>query len=56
MLTAFLPKGTPLVRDSLFAPYISVASEKLAALVSSEIRNEFDAKLETLKKSWNIFK
>jgi membrane protein required for colicin V production len=56
VLTAFLPKGTPLIRDSMSAPYISIVSEKLAGLVSSEIRSDFSAKLETLKKSWNIFK
>ena len=55
-LTAFLPKGTPLIRDSLTAPYISVISEKLAILVSSEIKSEFSAKLEALKKVWNILK
>jgi membrane protein required for colicin V production len=55
-LTAFLPKGTPLIRDSMSAPYISIVSEKLAALVSSEIRSEFSAKLENLKKSWDHFK
>jgi len=55
-LTAFLPKGTPLIRDSLAAPYVSVVSEKLASLVSSDIKNEFLAKLEVLKKVWKILK
>jgi membrane protein required for colicin V production len=56
VLTAFLPKGTPLIRDSMAAPYLSMVSEKLATLVSSEIRGEFSAKLEALKKNWNLFK
>lgn len=55
-LTAFLPKGTPLIRDSLTAPYVSVISEKLAVVVSSDIKNEFSAKLEAVKKIWNILK
>lgn len=55
-LTAFLPKGTPLIRDSLSAPYVSVISEKLAMMVSSDIKSEFSAKLEALKKIWNIMK
>lgn len=55
-LTAFLPKGTPLIRDSLCAPYVSVISEKLATLVSNEIKSEFSAKLEALKKAWKIIK
>jgi membrane protein required for colicin V production len=55
-LTAFLPKGTPLIRDSLSAPYVSKVSEKLAILVSSEIKSEFLGKLEALKKAWNFLK
>lgn len=55
-LTAFLPKGTPLIRDSMSAPYVSMVSEKLAALVSSDIKSDFSAKLDALKKAWNIFK
>ena len=56
VLTAFLPKGTPLIRDSMSAPYISMVSEKLAALVSNDIKSEFSAKLDALKKAWNILK
>jgi len=56
VLTAFLPKGTPLIRDSMSAPYISMVSEKLAALVSNDIKSEFSAKLDALKKAWNLLK
>jgi membrane protein required for colicin V production len=55
-LTAFLPKGTPLIKDSCMAPYVSVVSEKLASLVSSEIKRDFGVKLEELKKAWNLLK
>jgi membrane protein required for colicin V production len=55
-LTAFLPKGTPLIRDSMSGPYVSMVSEKLAALVSNDIKSEFSAKLDALKKAWNILK
>ena len=53
-LTAFLPKGTPLVQRSVSAPYIAMVSEKLAAVVSSDIKAEFSAKLGELKKGWKI--
>jgi membrane protein required for colicin V production len=53
-LTAFLPKGTPLIKDSLTAPYVSLVSEKLATVVSSEIKREFATKLEELKKAWKL--
>lgn len=55
-LTAFLPKGTPLIRDSVSAPYVSMVSEKLAALVSNDVKTEFSAKLDALKKAWNSLK
>jgi membrane protein required for colicin V production len=55
-LTAFLPKGTPLIRDSATAPYVALVAENLAVLVSSDIKNEFTSKLDTLKKGWDLFK
>jgi membrane protein required for colicin V production len=55
-LTAFLPKGTPLIRDSLTAPYVAIASETLATVVSSDIKREFAAKLDELKKAWKLLK
>lgn len=55
-LTAFLPKGTPLIRESMAAPYVAIVSEKLAAVVSSDIKRDFAAKLDELKKAWNVLK
>jgi membrane protein required for colicin V production len=53
VLTAFLPKGTPLIRNSA---YVALAAENLAALVSSDIKHEFTSKLDALKKGWDLFK
>jgi membrane protein required for colicin V production len=55
-LTAFLPKGAPLIKDSVAAPYVAIVSEKLAAVVSSDIKREFAAKLDELKKAWSSLK
>lgn len=55
-LTAFLPKGTPLIRDSATAPFVAVVAENLAALISSDIKSEFTSKLDALKKGWDLFK
>jgi membrane protein required for colicin V production len=55
-LTAFLPKGTPLIKDSLTAPYVATVAEKMAVLVSSDIKREFATKLDELKKAWNLLK
>ena len=53
-LTAFLPKGTPLIKDSLAAPYVSLVSERLASLVASDVKREFATKLDELKKAWKL--
>jgi membrane protein required for colicin V production len=55
-LTAFLPKGTPIIKNSMCAPYVSIVSETLATVVSSEVQREFAAKLEDLKKAWKTLK
>jgi len=55
-LTAFLPKGTPLIKDSMAAPYAAMIAEKLATVVSSDIKREFAAKLDELKKAWALLK
>jgi membrane protein required for colicin V production len=53
-LTAFLPKGTPLIKDSLTAPYVSLVSERLATVVASDVKREFATKLDELKKAWKL--
>lgn len=54
MLTAFLPKGAPLIKDSLLAPHVTRISEVMAQLVSKEMKMEFTTKITELKKIWNI--
>lgn len=54
ILTAFLPKGNSLIRESLMAPRISWASEKLSRLVSPDMKQAFDNKIKELKKAWNL--
>lgn len=51
-LTAFLQKGTPLVRDSLLSPYVTVVSERLAKIVSQEMKQQFTVKAAYLKDNW----
>ncbi len=52
VLTAFLPKGAPLIKDSVGAPYVALVSEKIAAVASSDATREFTSKLGELKKAW----
>jgi membrane protein required for colicin V production len=52
-LTAFLPKGAALIRDSRLAPYGSVVSEQMAKMVSYDMKSQFIEKSKELKKNWN---
>ncbi|MEW6260904.1 MAG: CvpA family protein [Thermodesulfobacteriota bacterium] len=54
MLTAFLPKGAPLIRDSVTAPYISRVSEWISMMISKEMKFEYEQKIRELKKHWNL--
>jgi len=54
MLTAFLPKGAPLIRDSVTAPYISRVSEWISMMISQEMKFEYEQKIRELKKHWNL--
>jgi len=53
-LTAFLPKGSAFLRNSVLAPRVSWVSEKMAKVVSKQMKQEFIAKLGELKKAWKI--
>jgi membrane protein required for colicin V production len=51
-LTAFLPKGSPLVRDSLLAPHINMLSENMAMIISDDMQKAFGEKMGELKRIW----
>ena len=53
-LTAFLPKGSAFLKNSMLAPHVSWVSEKMAKVVSKEMKQDFMAKLGELKKTWKI--
>jgi membrane protein required for colicin V production len=53
-LTAFLPKGSAFLKNSMLAPHVSWVSEKMAKVVSKEMKQDFVAKLGELKKAWKI--
>lgn len=48
----FLEKGTPLIRDSKTAPYITTVSEALSSFTSKDLRKEFTVKIEHARKKW----
>jgi membrane protein required for colicin V production len=51
-LTAFLPKGTPIIKNSLFSSYVTLLSEKMARIVSKDMRHKYVAKIREYKRSW----
>lgn len=51
-LTAFLPKGSPVIKNSLLSPHVALISEKMAKVVSKDMRHAFEAKIADLKKTW----
>ena len=53
-LTAFLPKGSAFIKNSVLAPHVSWVSEKMAKVISKEMKQNFIAKSEELKKAWKI--
>jgi membrane protein required for colicin V production len=53
-LTAFLPKGAPIIKTSFLAPHVTMISEKMAIVISKEMKQSYTAKIKEFKKSWNI--
>lgn len=53
-LTAFLPQGSAFIKNSVMAPHVAWVSEKMAKVVSRQMKQDFMTKLEELKKSWKI--
>ena len=51
-LTAFLPKGAPIVKDSMLSPHVSFISEKMAKVIPKDMKHQFVSKIEELKKAW----
>lgn len=54
IFTAFLPKNASFVKDSVLSSHVAFVSEKMARIVSKDLKSEFLSKISELKKSWNI--
>ncbi len=55
-LTAFLPRNAPVIKNSMLAPHVTLVSEKMAKVVSKDMKHNFTAKLAELKKAWKKMK
>lgn len=49
--TAFLPKGSPFIKDSLLSPHIAFISDKMINVVPQNLKQAFLAKIKALKKT-----
>jgi membrane protein required for colicin V production len=52
VLTTFLPKGDPLIKNSVLSPHVATVSEILAGFISQEMKQTFAMKIEELNKVW----
>ena len=51
-LTAFLPKGPPVIKKSLLAPHVALLSEAMVKVVPQQMKQQFDGKLKELQIIW----
>ena len=52
VLTAFLPKGAPIIKNATLSPYVATVSEVMAKVLSKDMKANFKSKIEDFKKSW----
>jgi membrane protein required for colicin V production len=53
-LTTFLPKRTPVIKNSLLSPHVTKISEKMVKIVSKDMKQQFEEKIKELRKAWKI--
>jgi len=54
MFTSFLPKGGTIIESSILAPHVSMISEKMAKVISKDMKKQFQLNIEELKKNWGL--
>lgn len=52
VLTAFLPKGAPIIKNATLAPHVATASEVMAKVLSKDMKEKFILKIKDFRKSW----
>ncbi len=52
VLTAFLPRGAPLIKQSLLSPHVSLIATRLAKIVPQDLRNKFSFKMKDFEGAW----
>ena len=52
VLTAFLPKGSPFIKNSVLSPHVATVSEVMAKVLSKDMKSNFFMKIKDFRKSW----
>ena len=50
--TSFMHKGSSIIEESILAPHVAMISEKMAKVISKDMKNKFQTNIWGLKKSW----
>lgn len=50
--TTFLPKGSPVVEESVLSPYITSVSETMVMFVPKDMKRQFSDKMRSVKNVW----
>jgi membrane protein required for colicin V production len=51
-LTSFLPRERSIIETSILAPHVAMISEKMAKVISKDMKKEFQSNILDLKKHW----
>ena len=51
-LTTFLPKGAPVIKQSLLSPHVTMISEKLVKVTTKQMKRQFGAKIKEFRRTW----
>lgn len=52
VLTAFLPKGAPFIKNSILSPHVTLVAEKMVKAVPENMKDKFVSGMEEFKKAW----
>ena len=51
-LTAFLPKGAAIIKESTLSPHVATVSEVMAKVISKDMKQQFISKIKDLRMIW----
>ncbi|MFH2218041.1 MAG: CvpA family protein [Pseudomonadota bacterium] len=51
-LTTFLPKGAPVIKNSLLAPHVMAISQNMAKVIPKDMKRQFAEKIKEFKNAW----